>query len=280
MKISFGPLGSKGGTWILACLLLTLASAFCFAQENYEIQVYGSETVEPGKTMVEIHSNFTFKGRKTIENGEAPTHHAWHETLEITHGFNDWFETGLYVFSSARVADGWDFVGSHIRPRVRAPEKWKLPVGLSLSAEIGYQRRVFSADTWTMELRPIIDKEYKSWYFAFNPTFEKSFKGDNASKGWDFSPNVKISKELNKKVSFGIEYYGSLGPITGFDPISEQQQQFIPSFDFNLSPNWELNFGVGVGVTAGTDHLLAKVIVGRRFSFGGNKKAPKPVRIK
>jgi len=31
------------------------------------------------------------------------------------------------------------------RPRVRAPEGWNLPVGLSLSAEIGCQRRAFSS---------------------------------------------------------------------------------------------------------------------------------------
>ena len=29
------------------------------AQDNYEIQVYGSETVSIGKTMVELHSNYT-----------------------------------------------------------------------------------------------------------------------------------------------------------------------------------------------------------------------------
>ena len=35
------------------------------AQDNYEIQVYGADTVEKGKTMVELHSNFTFQDRIT-----------------------------------------------------------------------------------------------------------------------------------------------------------------------------------------------------------------------
>jgi hypothetical protein len=39
------------------------------AQENYEIQVYGSELVEPGHTMVELHSNFTIDGSKRIDDG-------------------------------------------------------------------------------------------------------------------------------------------------------------------------------------------------------------------
>jgi hypothetical protein len=58
------------------------------------------------------------------------------------------------------------------------------------------------------------------------------------------------------------------GPVTGFDPLRDQQQQIIPSVDLNLSPKWEFNFGVGVGVTQGTDHLLVKMILGRRFGGG------------
>ena len=69
------------------------------AQDNYEIQVYGSELVEKGHTMVELHSNFTFQGSKTEEDGVLPTNHQLHETIEITHGFSDWFETGFYIFT-------------------------------------------------------------------------------------------------------------------------------------------------------------------------------------
>src|SRR5437588_6917529 len=106
------------------------------AQDNYEIQVYGYETVEPRHTMVELHSNFTFQGSKTFQDGLLPTNHQLHETIEITHGFNDWFETGFYIFTSAQNGQGWDWVGDHIRPRVRIPKEWRWPVGVSLSNEI------------------------------------------------------------------------------------------------------------------------------------------------
>jgi len=50
------------------------------AQDNYEIQVYDSETVEKGHTMVELHSNFTFQAprrakmvcTRQITNGTKP----------------------------------------------------------------------------------------------------------------------------------------------------------------------------------------------------------------
>jgi len=64
-----------------------------------------------------------------------------------------------------------------------------------------------------------------------------------------FSPNFKIGWDITKKVNAGFEYYGALGPITGFDPVHDQQQQFFPCVDLNLSEKWEFNAGIGVGVT-------------------------------
>jgi hypothetical protein len=260
-------------------LVLTVMAAVCplLAQDNYEIQVYPSETLEPGHTMVELHSNFTFSGSKTVVDGMAPTEHALHETIEITHGFNPWFETGFYIFTSDnRQGFGYGWVGDHIRPRVRIPEEWKWPVGLSLSAEFGYQRARYSPDTWTLELRPIIDKQVGRWYLSFNPTVDRSFHGPGVAGGVGFSPNFKAGYDITKKVNVGLEYYGALGPITGFDPLADQEQQIVPAIDLNLSPNWEFNAGIGVGVTHSTDHLLIKFIVGRRFDFGHRKHPKEP----
>lgn len=248
-------------------LLCVVAASLAYAQDNYEIQVYGSETVLPGHTMVELHSNFTFSGSKDLVDGIYPTEHAWHETLEITQGWTPWFETGFYVFTSANRGHGWQWVGDHIRPRVRVPEEWKWPVGVSLSLEFGYQRSPYSQDTWTLEIRPIIDKQIRRWYLAFNPTIDRSFHGPGVHEGVGFSPNFKVGYDVTKRLNMGLEYYGALGPVTGFDPFRDQQQQIIPALDLNLGPNWEFNFGVGVGVTHSTDHLLVKMILGRRFNF-------------
>src|SRR5437764_165056 len=121
------------------CLVIAvtaLAALSARAQDNYEIQVYPSETLEPGKTMVELHSNFTVSGSKGIVDGVYPTNHALHETIEITHGFNNWFETGFYIFTSYNPeGGGYGWVGDHIRPRVRVPPSWKWKVGVSLSSE-------------------------------------------------------------------------------------------------------------------------------------------------
>jgi len=230
--------------------------------------------------MVEIHSNFTVDGEKNVVNGVQPSNHAMHETLEITRGWTDWFETGFYVFSSIQPPSspisGWQWVGDHIRPRIAAPESWHLPVGLSVSQEIGYQRRQFAEDSWTYELRPIIDKKIGPWYLDFNPTFDRALHGMNTGKGWGFSPNVKVSYDFTKKIAGGVEYYGALGPVSDFDPINEQTQQIFPTIDVNFSPAWEFNFGVGVDVSNSGDHLIVKCIVGRRFNWGHRRNADKP----
>ena len=260
---------------LLAIFLLTSAAA-ALAQENYEIQVYPYETVKPGRTMVELHSNFTFSGSKTVQGGMLPTEHSFHETIEITQGITPWFETGFYIFTAASTKFGYQWVGDHIRPRFRIPEEWHWPVGVSLSQEIGYTRAAFSPDTWTWEIRPIVDKQQGRLYWAFNPALDRSFHGPSVSSGVTFSPNVKVGWDFTKKINAGFEYYGSMGPVTGFDPVKDQQQQFFPSVDLNLSEEWEFNFGVGVGVTRSTDHLIVKMILGRRFEFGRKKGAAKP----
>jgi hypothetical protein len=252
---------------VLVLILVFAALNLAQAQDNYEIQVYSYDTVAPGTTMVELHSNFTAEGSKTVQNGVLPSNHAEHETVEITQGINNWFETGFYIFTSIQPDGGWQWVGDHIRPRFRVPESWHWPVGVSLSNEIGYQRRAFSPDTWTWEIRPIVDKKIGRWYLSFNPALDRSFHGQSVNQGVTFSPNAKVSYDLTRRIAGGLEYYAAYGPITGFDPLKDQQQQIFPSIDLDLGPQWEFNFGVGVGMTGPTDHLIIKCILGRRFSW-------------
>ncbi|MGA2251930.1 hypothetical protein [Terracidiphilus sp.] len=238
------------------------------AQGNYEIQVYGADTVAPKTLMTELHSNFTPEGQKHYVDGVIPTNHQEHETLELTEGITSWSEIGFYVFTSEQDGHGVQWVGDHIRPRVRAPDSWHLPVGLSLSTEIGYQRAVYSPDTWTWEIRPIVDKTAGRWYFAVNPALERTLHGPDVKQGLGFSPGVKVSYDFTKVVSAGIEYYADYGRLGAFDSLHNQQQQIFVVTDLNTSPKWEINIGVGVGPTASTDHLIVKGILGRRFDWG------------
>ena len=268
-----------------ALALSLLVVAPLRAQDNYEIQIYGSDTVATKTLMTELHSNYSIDGFKAVPgssytaDGTYPTNHSGRETLELTEGVTNWSEVGFYVFTTYSAETGYQWVGDHIRPRVRAPDSWHWPVGVSISNEFGYQRARFSPDTWTWELRPIVDKQLGRYYLAFNPTLDRAWHGPDVNQGMVFSPNLKIGYDFTKKIQAGIEYYGQTGPF--FNPITlhNQQQQIFLASDLNVDPKWEINFGVGVNVTGGTDHLIVKGIVGRRFNWGHQgPEQPYPVK--
>ena len=71
-----------GRLWSL--LWLVCLAPLAHAQANYEIQVYGAETVSPQTLMIELHSNFTVDGQKQTLDGVYPTQHQEHETIELT----------------------------------------------------------------------------------------------------------------------------------------------------------------------------------------------------
>lgn len=248
------------GTFVAGTLFTILGVRPARAQDNYEIQVYPGAVVPTGVTMFELHSNYTADGLPESQG-------ALHETVEITHGFTEWLEVGFYTFTSAGSASGtgWEYVGNHLRPRVSIPERWHWPVGLSLSNEIGYQRGKFSEDTWTWEIRPIVDQHLGRWYWSLNPVLDVALEGANAGTGVAFAPNAQLGFDVTPKVNFALEYYGSFGPVSQTTPLSHTQQQLFPAINLDFGPEWEFNAGVGFGLTPATDPLLVKVILGRRF---------------
>ncbi len=239
---------------------------FLTGQENYEIQVYASRTMTKGNTIFELHSNFTFAGQKNIIEKVIPTHHSLHETIEITHGITENFEIGLYLFTNYTSPYGYKIIGTHIRPRISVPVKWNWPIGVSLSTEFGYQRRQYSTDTWNIEIRPIIDKQWRKFYLAFNPTFGISLKSDSNIHTPAFEPNIKASYTFNK-LALGIEYYGDIGLINDIPKFSKQSHALFLVADLYIDPKWEINIGPGFGLTENTDDLVFKILIGRRINW-------------
>ena len=105
--------------WVLpAVMLLGLASpARVKAQDNFDIQVYRSETVAPKTTLVELLSNITADGTKYLSETVYPatqlypTDDALHETLEIRQGLNELVGGGFLRSNQreqrARISVGW-----------------------------------------------------------------------------------------------------------------------------------------------------------------------------
>jgi hypothetical protein len=251
------------------CLVLCLVMEIGLArsQDNYEIQVYASPTQAMGSTMFELHSNYTFNGNKEVVDGVVPSNHSLHETVEITTGITPVFETGVYFFTNYTPGYGYQFVGTHIRPRVMAPAKWGIPFGLSLSLELGYQKPAYASETWSLEIRPIFDKQWGNLYVSVNPTFGIALKSEYSNSVPAFEPNVKISYSILTNAALGLEYYGDVGSVNQFDQGPKQNHALFVTYDLLNNIAWELNIGAGFGLTPATDPFVFKVILGRRIKW-------------
>jgi hypothetical protein len=255
---------------LLSAVFLIFLFKISFSQENYEIQVYSSQTMDAGNTIFELHSNFTFNGEKNIVKGVNPSYHSLHETLEITHGIKKNFEIGFYIFTNYTSPYGYKFIGAHIRPRISVPQKWNWPFGAGLSMEFGYQRREYSEDTWNAEIRPIVDKQIGDFYISFNPVFGIPLKSDSNNHTPTFEPSLKTSITIHK-VAIGFEYYGNLGAINNIPKTSSQNHTLFVIADLDIDPRWEINIGPGFGLTKSADGFIFKILIGRRITWKKGK---------
>ena len=228
------------------------------AQDAGEIQVYGSATIPKFTSIIELHSNYTFKGPKLKE-----WYHPLLETIEITSGLSDNFELGFYIFTYDYEGK-LQYTGSHIRPRVKAPDHWNWPIGVSLSTEIGFDKDpITNENEWGTEIRPIFDKTSGNHYWSFNPTLGVSFTNNEVA----FEPNFKYAYASSQKASIGLEYYGNTGKLLSPYKLPNQQHQLYAVIDLFLHPLYEFNLGIGEGLTESSNGLNVKCYVGRRINW-------------
>ncbi len=253
--------------WFIVSFQVLFSPALATAQDLFEIQVYPYDTVEPHHTMVEFHMITFPSGTKVEQGGMFPTNHQLHLTAEITHGLTQYWELGGYLVSAFVPNEGAYFAGGRVRSRFRIPENRRLPFRFSLSTEVDFTRHEFDTNTISMEIRPILDRELGRWYFAVNPDFTKSFQGEDAHHGFGMEPAAKVSYKVTKLLEPGLEYYAETGPVANMDTLSDQHHLIFPTLDLNTTPDWEINIGVGRGLTGSSQHWVVKCIIGRRFNF-------------
>jgi hypothetical protein len=251
----------------LATAALTLCvSAPVRAQDPFEIQVYEYITVPRGKWNLETHFNYTVRGVKTFEGSVAPTHHQSHLTFELTRGISDYFEMAAYLVLAKQSGQSPDFAGWRLRPRIRFPERWKLPVLLSLSAEVAFPQDAYEEADATLEIRPVLERQFGRVAIDLNPVLGRSIKGPGSDEGWVFEPGARIGVTVTPKLDLSVEYYGAFEhPIRNFVQVHEQVHQFFGGGDYQLTENMVMNFGVGIGATDVGNRTVLKARLGWMF---------------
>jgi hypothetical protein len=247
-------------------LSLLVATAIQFAAPPAraidEIQVYNASIAPRHTFTLQQHLNYVWNGSMNpdFDGGFAP-YHTLNGTPELAYGVTDWYEIGVYapfaVDSNGTFLPG-GFKLRHLFVSPHADER-KLFYGLNI--ELSYQTPRFSESPFAIELRPILGVRDLGWEFIVNPIVDMSF---GASGSINFAPAARLARSVAKDVMVGVEYYSDFGQIGAITPVDNQRHTVFGVVDFSAF-GFDVNLGLGFGLTDSSDKIVTKLIIGRAF---------------
>jgi hypothetical protein len=256
-------------TPILALAMIPGAEQRACAVDPFEIQVYDGTSDAPGVAGLELHVNDVASGRTSATPPERPPNHQAHFTLEPSLGLTRSWEIGGYL-QTALLPDGqFDIAGVKLRSKLVTPPDWRPRWRLGCNVELSWLRATYEAAQWGAEVRPIVAWEDAHWHFAANPIVEVSLTGGAPA----LAPALMALFKLGPVLTLGVEYYGDIGPATSPLPGRDQEHYLFEVVNI-LTGDLDINAGIGEGLTARSNTLVAKVILG--YQFAGPRASPRP----
>jgi len=252
-----------------AALLLSAAFAYAAsaipARAVDEIQVYNAEIAKVGQWTLQLHSNYAINGRKTPDfPGGLVSNHALNGTPELAYGIADWWEMGFYAPYAINSDGQFLSDGVKIRQLFVTPDAAKRSFFYGVNFEFSYSTPRFSQSRFNSEIRPIIGVRKGDYEFIVNPIVDIGF----GSKGQtEFAPAARFARNFGEDFALAVEYYADLGPLRNFLPVNEQAHNLFAVVDFKLG-RFDIDAGLGYGLTPGSDRLVAKLIVGTELNDG------------
>ena len=235
-----------------------------------EIQVYTAEINEVGQFSVQQHLNYTIKGlTEPAYPGALIDNHALNGTPEFAYGVTPWLELGLYV--PWAVNEQGQFLSNNFKLRTLfvIPDAPKKDFFYGLNFEYDFPNWPFVPARFAMEVRPIIGWRNPQWEFIINPIIDFAWGGQLG--GVDFAPAARLARNLGNDRFIGLEYYSGLGTPGNFESFLQQSHQLFAVTDFKIG-EVDVDFGIGYGLTPGSDRWVAKTIISYAFPVPGKKK--------
>lgn len=255
-----------------ALLLPRAAAAF----DPFEIQVYDGEANDPGAASLELHVNYNHAPKRAASPPEMAWHKQAHFTFEPALGITRFWEIGAYFQFAAAIGDTMYWAGTKLRTKFVTPEGWHPHLTLGINFEFAFIPQRFDADRYGGEIRPIIGWEDKYFHIAMNPNVEFAVAGQGLRDGPEFNPAISAVAKIPDIVSLGVEYYASVGPFAHPDPLKSQEHYLFGVANVLAFAGWELNFGVGAGLTPGSNDVIVKAIFGHEIGRLWGRPPPQP----
>ena len=249
----------------VASLVGALVLLVSKAHATDEIQVYNAGIAEVGQFTIQQHLNYVALGQKDPPfPGGFPSNHSLNGTPEFAYGMTDWWELGLYLPFAVQdqqfLSDAFKLRTLFVSPHA---EQRNFFYGVNF--ELSYEMPKFAQTRWGLEIRPIIGVRNTQYEFIVNPIVDIGFgrRGEV-----DFAPAARLARNFGNDVFAGFEYYADFGEIGNFSKLPEQQHMLFAVTDFKAGV-FDVNFGVGYGLTPASDRLVVKTIIGYAFPVPG-----------
>jgi hypothetical protein len=246
-----------------AGVVLALLSAACIAAPE-EIQVYLDDMTEPGHFGTDLHNNFVISGSSTADYpGATPPQHVYRFTPEFYYGASNTLELGLYLLTTTAPGLVTQYEGEKLRAKYIAPHDEDRGPFWGANLEIGNTSIRVSPSPWNAELKGIYGYRTERWLFAVNSNFDWA---------WSGQVNAPVSLEIDSKVAYktddgpqvGMESYNELGPLRHLGPLNKFSQTLYAVIDTQVGP-FDLNAGIGYGLTSVSDRWVFKFILGIHY---------------
>jgi hypothetical protein len=236
--------------------------------QSDEIQVYDGGLAAPGIFNLTVHNNFTPKGLTTPAfPGGIVADKSFNGVPEFAFGVTDWFEAGLYLPLYSRDKDtGWQLDGFKVRALFAAPHAGDRRFVYGVNFELSYNARRWDPQRITSEIRPIVGWHFKPVDIIINPILDTSYDG---FENLEVVPAVRFAHNFSSGWAAALEEYADFGPLHALLPGAQQTHQLYGVLD-HAGKTWEVELGVGVGLTSASDRLTFKLILARDLS----KKEP------
>ncbi len=247
---------------VLSISIILFFSALAFAQTD-EIQVYDAAIAPTGVFNLMIHSNFTPIGRKSPDfPGGIIPNDSFNGTAEWAYGVAPWFEQGLYlpVYSLHSTGRGATINGFKIRELFVRPHADERTFFYGVNFEFSVNALYWEPSRVSSEIRTIVGLHLRRVDLIYNPIFDTDYKGGFGNL--EFVPSGRVAYNLNKQWAVAAEEYDDFGPLRNFVPLHDQFHEVWAVMDHS-SKFLDVEAGVGVGLTAGSDRLTFKLMLSR-----------------
>ena len=251
----------RPGGWLWPALLLFLAPGGARAAD--EIQVYNAEINRPGQFSLQLHGNYVPRGRTAaaFPGGMVPDR-AFNGTPEFALGITECWEIGAYLPYAVTRGGDFETGGGKLRTLVASPHAHDRRFFYGVNFELSDQPRLFEANHWGSEIRPIIGWRRPPIEFIVNPIVDVVLSGPRRTI--DFAPAARLACILSPAWTVGLEHYADFGPIDRFEPRGRQLQEIFAVADYT-GRTLDVDFGAGRGLTSGSDDWTVKFILGWGF---------------